>query len=116
MPLLLGFVAKETLLDAMLHYSGEQTLLIMGVTLVSAVFTAAAGYLLIVDVFWKPARGEVHIHQPPALIGAGTACCWRWGRFASASWSSRSSCRSCGWPCRRPSSYMSSRVSTMFFG
>ena len=71
MPFLLGFVAKETLLDAMLHYSGEQTLLIMGITLLSAIFTAAAGYLLIVDVFWKPARGEVHIHQPPALIRVG---------------------------------------------
>ena len=41
-PFLLGFVAKETLLDAMLHYSEPQTILILGAVMLSSVFTAVA--------------------------------------------------------------------------
>ena len=68
MPLLLGFVAKETMLDAMLHYTESATLLVMAAVMCSAIFTAAVGYLLIVDVFWTRPRSELHIHQPPALL------------------------------------------------
>ena len=67
-PLLLGFVAKETLLDAMLHYSGSQTALIMGVALLASAFTALAGFILIGDVFIKRARHALHFHQPPPLL------------------------------------------------
>ena len=70
-PFLLGFVAKETLLDAMLHYSEPQTILILGAVILSSVFTAVAAYILIYDVFWKPARREIHFHQPPSLIRLG---------------------------------------------
>ena len=68
MPLLLGFVAKETMLDAMLHYTETSTLLVMAVVMASAIFTAAVGYMLIVDVFWTRPRTEIHIHQPPPLL------------------------------------------------
>ena len=71
MPLLLGFVAKETLLDAMLHYTESQTVLVMAIVMLSAIFTAAVGYLLIVDVFWTAPRHEIHIHKPPALLLLG---------------------------------------------
>ena len=70
-PFLLGFVAKETLLDAMLHYSEPQTILILGAVMLSSVFTAVAAYILIYDVFWKPARRDIHFHQPPSLIRLG---------------------------------------------
>ncbi len=70
-PLLLGFVAKETLLDAVLHYSAPYTLAALSVVVASAVFTATAGYMLIFDVFIKDAQDGVHFHQPPRLIRAG---------------------------------------------
>ncbi len=70
-PFLLGFVAKETLLDAMLHFSEPQTILILGTVILSSVFTAVAAYILIYDVFWKPARQDIHFHQPPSLIRLG---------------------------------------------
>lgn len=69
MPFLLGFVAKETLLDAMLNYS--DTWLALGIVLVSSALTALVGYMLIYDVFWKAPRQEPHFHAPPALIGLG---------------------------------------------
>ena len=69
MPFLLGFVAKETLLDAMLNYS--DTWLALGIVLVSSALTALVGYMLIYDVFWKTPRQETHFHAPPALIGLG---------------------------------------------
>lgn len=46
-PFLLGFVAKETLLDAMYHYSAPHTLLILSIVLLSSMLTAVAGFLLI---------------------------------------------------------------------
>ena len=70
-PFLLGFVAKETLIDAMLHYSAPYTLLVLGVVLVSSALTAMVGYQLIYDVFWKQAEQETHFHEPPKPI--------RWG-------------------------------------
>ena len=67
-PFLLGFVAKETLLDAMYHYSAPHTLLILSIVLLSSMLTAVAGYLLIYDVFWKASKSDIHFHQPPPLI------------------------------------------------
>ena len=68
MPFLLGFVAKEVLLDAMLHYAGRWTPLVMLVVLFSTAFTAMAAYMLIYDVFLAKPRGEIHFHAPPPLI------------------------------------------------
>ncbi len=68
LPFLLGFLAKEVLLDAMLHYTAPWTPLVMLVILVSTAFTAMAGYMLIYDVFLRRPRKRLHIHHPPALI------------------------------------------------
>lgn len=70
-PFLFGFLAKETLLDAMLHYSDPNTILIMGIVIVSSIFTAMVGYLLIYDVFWKEPTEEIHFHKPSNLIRVG---------------------------------------------
>ena len=70
-PFLMGFVAKEVLLDAMLHYAGRWTPLVMLVVLFSTAFTAMAAYMLIYDVFLKKPRHEIHFHQPPSLIRLG---------------------------------------------
>ena len=67
-PFLLGFVAKETLLDAMLHYSDGKTILIMGIVLLSSALTATAGFILICEVFWKTSDHQIHFHRPPSLI------------------------------------------------
>jgi len=67
-PFLLGFAAKETLLDAMLHYSAPNTLLVMGIVLASSALTALAGYMLVYDVFWKAPRQEASCHQPSLFI------------------------------------------------
>ena len=68
MPFLLGFVAKEVMLDAMLHYEGRWTALVMLVVLFSAAFTAMAAYMLIYDVFLKQPRHKLHFHKPPSFI------------------------------------------------
>ena len=70
-PFLLGFVAKETLLDAMLHYTAPWTQLIMVIVVVSVVFTAMAGYMLIYDVFLRKPTQRIRFHQPPSLIRLG---------------------------------------------
>jgi len=67
-PFLFGFLAKETLLDAMYHYPEYATGLIMVIVIVSSIFTVMAGYMLIYDVFWKEATEEIHFHKPPILI------------------------------------------------
>ena len=72
-PFLLGFVAKETLLDAMLHHSGQWTQLLMVMVLASTIFTAMAGYMLIYDVFLKRPQKRLHIHRPSPWIGLGPA-------------------------------------------
>ena len=71
LPFLMGFVAKETLLDAMLHYTGNRAGLVMVVVFISAAFTAMAGYMLIYDVFLRRPEHDVHFHQPPTLIRLG---------------------------------------------
>jgi len=80
-PFLLGFVAKETLLDAMLHYTAPWTQLVMIIVIVSTAFTAMAGYMLIYDVFLGHPRKRIHFHQPapwirlgPALLALGSLC------------------------------------------
>ena len=70
-PFLLGFVAKETLLDAFLHYSAPYTAMALIVVSASAILTAMAGYMLIYEVFIKRAEHDIHFHQPPRLIRAG---------------------------------------------
>ena len=67
-PFLMGFVAKETLLDAMLHYTAPWTQLVMTVVVASAALTAMAAYMLIVDVFMRRPRRKIHFHQPPSWI------------------------------------------------
>ena len=73
LPFLLGFLAKETLLDAMLHYTAPWTQLVMTVVIVSTAFTAMAGYMLIYDVFLGRPRKSLRFHQPSAWIGLGPA-------------------------------------------
>ncbi len=73
MPFLMGFVAKETLLDALLHYADAWTGLVMLVALVSAALTALAAYMLIGEVFLGQRPRELRIHQPPAPIFYGPA-------------------------------------------
>ncbi len=68
LPFLLGFVAKEVLLDAMLRYTAPWTGLVMLVVVFSAAFTALAAYMLIYDVFLGKPRGEIHFHAPSALL------------------------------------------------
>ncbi len=68
LPFLLGFVGKETLLDAMLYESAPYTVPVMGIVLISSTLIALAGYMLIYDVFWKAPRQTPHFHAPPALI------------------------------------------------
>lgn len=68
MPFFFGFVAKEVMLDAMLHYEGSLSLLVMLALLFSAAFTAMAAYMLIYDVFLKQPRHKLHFHKPPSLI------------------------------------------------
>ncbi len=72
-PFLLGFLAKETLLEAMLHYTAPLTPLVMIMVVVSAVFTAMAGYMLIYDVFLGPASERLHFHPPSPWIALGPA-------------------------------------------
>lgn len=71
MPFFFGFLAKETLLDAMFHYSDPNTLFVMAIVIISSVFTAMVGYMLIYDVFWKEPTEEIHFHKPPNLIRVG---------------------------------------------
>lgn len=73
LPFLMGFVAKETLLDALLHYSTPWTGLVMLVALVSAALTALAAYMLIGDVFLGQRPRGLRIHKPPAPIYFGPA-------------------------------------------
>ena len=66
-PFLLGFVAKETLLEAMLDYSAPYTVVALIVVAASSVFTAVAGYILIFDVFIKKAHHSIQFSSAPAL-------------------------------------------------
>lgn len=72
-PPLLGFVAKETLLDAMLPEHGLSIVLIVVVTAAS-ILTVAAAFLFIWDVFVsRPDQTYDHFHAPPMGIHVGPA-------------------------------------------
>lgn len=73
LPFLLGFVAKETLLEAMLHYTAPWTQLAMLMVVVSSMFTAMAAFMLIYDVFLKPPPERRHFHELSPWIGLGPA-------------------------------------------
>ncbi len=62
-PPLMGFVAKETLLEAVAYSP-----LITGIVFVSAVLTATAGYILIWDVFFGETKGDWHFHALPRTM------------------------------------------------
>ncbi len=71
LPIFFGFVAKEVLLDVWLEaqFVGQQ--ITYGLIIVSAAFTGTVGFILIWDVFFKPADHELHYHASPLpLIGA----------------------------------------------
>ena len=63
---LLGFVGKETLLEAFIDSP-----LALAVIVVSAVFNAGLAFLLFWDVFVRPPQTELHIHTPPAALAFG---------------------------------------------
>lgn len=67
-PFFFGFLAKETLLDAMYHYAEAYTMVVMSIVIVSSIFTAMVAYMLIIDVFWKAPTEDIHFHKPPNLI------------------------------------------------
>jgi NADH:ubiquinone oxidoreductase subunit 5 (subunit L)/multisubunit Na+/H+ antiporter MnhA subunit len=63
---LLGFVAKETMLEAFVSNP-----LVLGIVFVSAALTAVAAYILIWDVFFaKPKDDTLHIHALPRPMEA----------------------------------------------
>jgi NADH:ubiquinone oxidoreductase subunit 5 (subunit L)/multisubunit Na+/H+ antiporter MnhA subunit/multisubunit Na+/H+ antiporter MnhB subunit len=72
---LLGFVAKETMLEA---FIGDP--LVLGIVFISAALTAAAAFILIWDVFFaKPKDDTLHVHAlprpmeaAPMLLAAGS--------------------------------------------
>ncbi|MEQ8676603.1 MAG: proton-conducting transporter membrane subunit [Aggregatilineales bacterium] len=66
LPPLLGFVAKETLLEAFVYDP-----LLLAIVFISAALTATAGYILIWDVFFAKATEEVHFHplHKPLEVG-----------------------------------------------
>jgi multisubunit Na+/H+ antiporter MnhB subunit len=65
-PPLLGFVAKETMLEAF-----KSNLALLAIVFVSAASSAAAAYLLIWDVFFSRPREDLHSHPLPRLLEAG---------------------------------------------
>ncbi len=74
---LFGFVAKEVLLDGFVHQDGMGFALFI-VTL-SALFLVIGSLIVLWDVFFAPAREEIHFHASsawldiaPALLALGT--------------------------------------------
>ncbi|NJL93101.1 MAG: hypothetical protein HC915_04935 [Anaerolineae bacterium] len=63
---LMGFLSKETLIEAMLHYA-PNTVAAVVLVFVGSVFTGTAAYILIWDVFFRPEQHEVHYHAMPRL-------------------------------------------------
>lgn len=57
LPPLLGFVTKETMLEAFVFDP-----VLLGIVFIGAALTATAGYILIWDVFFGKAKEEVHVH------------------------------------------------------
>jgi NADH:ubiquinone oxidoreductase subunit 5 (subunit L)/multisubunit Na+/H+ antiporter MnhA subunit len=75
-PPLLGFVAKETLLEALLEHPGTQVVIL--VIVASAAFTVTAALIYAWDVFFGQERDEGHFHASPRemVLGPGllSAC------------------------------------------
>ena len=65
---LLGFVGKETLLEAFIDSP-----LALTVIVVSAVFNAGLAFMLFWDVFMRPPQTELHVHTTPAPLAYGPA-------------------------------------------
>ena len=70
----LGFVAKETKLEAFMDYP-----VLLAIVFLGAALTSTAGYILIWDVLFAKEREEIHfhkLHRPleggPIVLGAGT--------------------------------------------
>ena len=68
LPPLLGFVAKETLLDAMLENP-----LALAVIVCSAAFTVTMALILVWDVFWGKPEAYKHLHASPRGMLVGPA-------------------------------------------
>ncbi len=81
-PPLLGFVAKESLLESLLHSS---SLLAVGIVVVSALLTVTMAVVLVWDVFFRPAPAghhDLHVHTPdwgmyisPGILAALSLLC-----------------------------------------
>lgn len=69
-PPLLGFVAKETLLEATEHGAG---LLALALVFISSVLMVAAAGLFVIDVFFGKQREYDHFHAPPLGLNLGPA-------------------------------------------
>lgn len=75
-PLLMGFVAKEVLLDATVNYMAQYSFLggaATWIVVISAALTGTAGYVLIWDIFFaKEPEGEhIHYHAMPRFTASG---------------------------------------------
>lgn len=69
-PFFFGFVAKETLIAAMMDAPTQW--LAVGSVAISATFTAAAAYIIIWDVFFRQPKQDVYIHHTlPRAIDYG---------------------------------------------
>ncbi len=66
LPPFLGFVAKETLLEAFFDDG-----VLLAVVFVASVFTAAAGYILIWDIFFRKEPEAIHFHALPRPMETG---------------------------------------------
>lgn len=66
MPPLLGFVAKETKLEAFFDYP-----ILLTIVFISAALTSTAGYILIWDIFFRKPDEEIHFHALPRPLEGG---------------------------------------------
>ncbi len=67
-PPLVGFVAKEQLLDAVLHWGAGASGVILGMIALAATFTVTASGVLFFDVFIRKPAHEPHYHDGSPLL------------------------------------------------
>ncbi|XWX04507.1 proton-conducting transporter membrane subunit [Aggregatilineales bacterium SYSU G02658] len=67
-PPLVGFVAKEQLLDAVLHWGAGAEGVILGMIALAATFTVTASGVLFFDVFIRKPAHELHYHDGSPLL------------------------------------------------
>lgn len=67
-PPLIGFVAKEQLLDAVLHWGAGAEGVILGMIALAATFTVTASGVLFYDVFIRKPAHEPHFHAGSPLL------------------------------------------------